>query len=116
MKGKDQIVDVQKWLEVAERPWNETMKDMALEGMMSESAYEKYREVADAGVRTYTYVMFLYDTYGWESSKDNGKVTKSLQDKIIEYIAGLNLTPAQKDALYLSKYSEKNLSKTPWHK
>lgn len=117
MKGKDQIVDVQKWLEVAERPWNETMKDMALEGMMSESAYEKYRQVADAGVRTYTYVNFLYDIYGWESKKDaNGKVTKSLQDQIIDYIAKLDLTAAQKDALFLTKYSEKNLSKTPWHK
>ena len=117
MKGKDQIVDVQKWLEVAERPWNETLKDMTLEGMMSESAYEKYRDVADAGVRTYTYVTFLYDTYGWESKKDaNGKVTKSLQDQIIDYIAKLDLTAAQKDSLFLTKYSEKNLSKTPWHK
>ena len=57
---------------------------------------------------------------GMESNKDaNGKTVQgSLKNKKISYIDSLNLTPAQKDLLYLTQYptGEKDLNKTPWHK
>ena len=111
-----EIVDVQKWLEVAERPWNEAMKDMALEAIMNESDYKEYREVAAAGIRTYIYITFLYDINGWGSDRDaNGREIKKLSKKIDEYINGLDLTEHQKDVLFLTQYPKADLSKTSWH-
>ena len=116
MKGYKTVGEVQEWLVIAERPLPENYKIIQLEGKMDESEKEELRAVTDAGIRTYIYITFLYDTRGWESDRDaNGKEIKSKWDKIVEYIHKLDLTATQKDALYLTKYNEKNLSKTPWH-
>lgn len=38
------------------------------------------------------------------------------QEKVVACIDGLKLTSEQKDVLYLLKFTEKKLKKTPWHK
>ena len=47
----------------------------------------------------------------------NGKtISGSKKNKMVAYINGLNLTPAQKDALYLAlDYAKSGLRATPWH-
>ena len=47
---------------------------------------------------------------------ENGKITLSLRDQIIELIDSLNLTVDQKDALYIIEgYTKNKLWNTPWH-
>lgn len=49
-----------------------------------------------------------YDKYG-------KAITGSKKDKVCAYIDALNLSPEQKDALYLYVYKENSLRYTPWH-
>ena len=49
-----------------------------------------------------------YDKYG-------KAITGSKKEKVCAYIDGLDLTPEQKDVLYLSVYKENSLPYTPWH-
>ena len=49
-----------------------------------------------------------YDDYG-------KAITGSKKEKVCAYIDALDLTPEQKDVLYLSVYNENSLRYTPWH-
>ena len=116
MKGYKTVSEIQEWLVIAERPLPENYKIIQLEGKMDESEKEELRAVTDAGIRTYIYITFLYDTRGWGSDRDaNGKEIKKLSEKIDEYINGLDLTEHQKDVLFLTQYPKADLSKTSWH-
>lgn len=115
--GEDRVSDMQKWREIADMPFGDDVKSMALEGMMRDSQYEKYSMALGAGITTYQYVYFLDAVDNLSSDKDeSGKpISGSLKQKVIELIYSMPLTPSQMDALYLSKYSESGLKDTPWH-
>ena len=116
MKGYKKVSEIQEWLVIAERPLPESYKIIQLEGKMDEAEQEELRAVTDAGIRTYIYITFLYDTRGWGSERDaNGKEIKKLSEKIDEYINGLDLSEHQKDVLFLTQYPKADLSKTSWH-
>lgn len=80
---------------------------------------ERATNASEQGIDALTYLMMYSDMGGIESDKDeNGEtIPNSKKDKIVRYINSQNLTPAQKDWLYLVDrgYSEKTLSDTPWH-
>lgn len=72
-----------------------------------------------AGVDSASYYRFWLEAGEMRSDRDaDGKEIKGQkkQDKVMAYIDGLRLTNAQKDALYLSMYVEKNLKNAPWNK
>ena len=99
----------EKYLAVAELPLSELDKEAALEGIMSESAYERYSEARAAGIDTYEYCAFLADA---ESISGDGR-----QERIWALIDGMALSRAQKDALHLAAgYKDTTLSKAPWNK
>lgn len=99
----------EKYMAIAELPISEAEKDMALEGIMSESAYAKYAAAREAGIDTYDYCAFLDHIAGISG---DGR-----QERIWAYIDAMPLTDAQKDALHLAAgYKESTLSKTPWHR
>ena len=87
---------------------------------ISVSAVKSYNEnVRSSGISEKDYFDFWVATKDLKTDKDaNGKEIKgqAKQDKVVAYINSLNISRAQKDALYLSMYAEKNLKKTPWNK
>ena len=72
-----------------------------------------------AGVDERTYIDFRTAVTDMTADKDeNGKtISNSKKNKVVGFINGLALTPAQKDALYFDAgYAESTLKDTPWHK
>lgn len=99
----------EKYMAIAELPISEAEKDMALEGIMSESAYAKYAAAREAGIDTYDYCAFLDHIAGISG---DGR-----QERIWAYIDAMPLTDAQKDALHLAAgYKESTLGKAPWRR
>lgn len=103
----DDPATVEKYMAIAEMPYQEEVKDQALQALMSESAYAKYQKARKSGIDTYTYCKFLRDI--GEYSGDGR------QEKVWAYINALPLSSAQKDALHLTLYKESSLRKAPWH-
>lgn len=99
----------EKYMAIAELPISEAEKGMALEGIMSESAYAKYAAAREAGIDTYDYCVFLDHIAGISG---DGR-----QERIWAYIDAMPLTDAQKDALHLAAgYKESTLNKAPWRR
>lgn len=99
----------EKYMAIAELPISEAEKDMALEGIMSESAYAKYAAAREAGIDTYDYCVFLDHIAGISG---DGR-----QERIWAYIDAMPLTDAQKDTLHLAAgYKESTLGKAPWRR
>lgn len=99
----------EKYMAIAELPISEAEKDMALEGIMSESAYAKYAAAREAGIDTYDYCVFLDHIAGISG---DGR-----QERIWAYIDAMPVTDAQKDALHLAAgYKESTLNKAPWRR
>ena len=80
-----------------------------------EENYQTYGSPAGLGKETF-YSVWL-ELNPMEAAKDaNGEVVgPSLQEIRWDYINNLNLSTEQKDAIHCAFYSQKTLSKTPWH-
>ena len=106
---REDASSTEKYMAIAELPISEAEKDMALEGIMSESAYAKYAAAREAGIDTYDYCAFLDHIAGISG---DGR-----QERIWAYIDAMSLTDAQKDALHLAAgYKESTLNKAPWRR
>lgn len=85
---------------------------------ISDAAVQKYNEsVAAAGISGKDYYT-SWQMYNRTESDydDNGKpISYSKLYKIAAYIDSLNLTNAQKDAMFCAFYTARNLRRTPWH-
>ena len=98
----------EEYMAIAQMPISEQEKGIALEAIMSDSAFEKYERAVQAGIDTYDYCSFLDEisTYSGDGKRE----------RIWAYINSMPLTSAQKDTLHLAAgYKESTLSKTPWH-
>ena len=105
--GED-VTSTEEYMAIAQMPISESEKELALEAIMSESAFEKYERANIAGIDTYDYCLFLDTISGYSG---DGR-----QEQVWAYIDSMPLTSAQKDALHLAAgYKESTLSKTPWH-
>lgn len=85
---------------------------------ISDAAVQKYNEsVAAAGISGKDYYTSWQMYNRTESDYDeNGKpISYSKLYKIAAYIDSLNLTNAQKDAMFCAFYTARNLRRTPWH-
>lgn len=85
---------------------------------ISDAAVQKYNEsVAAAGISGKDYYTSWQMYNRTESDYDeNGKpISYSKLYKIAAYIDSLNLTNAQKDAIFCAFYTARNLRRTPWH-
>lgn len=104
----EEATATEEYMAIARSPLSESDKRLALEAIMSDSAYEKYERARSAGIDTYDYCTFL-DTIA--DYTGDGR-----QEMVWSYIDSMPLTSAQKDALHLAAgYKESTLSKTPWH-
>lgn len=98
----------EEYMAIAQMPISEQEKEIALEAIMSDSAFEKYERAVQAGIDTYDYCSFLDEISTYSG---DGK-----QERVWAYINSMPLTSAQKDTLHLAAgYKESTLSKTPWH-
>lgn len=98
----------EKYLAVAQMPISEDEKELALRGIMSESAYAKYEQARAVGIDTLDYCEFLYEVAGISGD--------SRQERVWALIDSMRLTNRQKDVLHLAAgYKDSTLSKTPWH-
>lgn len=105
--GED-ATSTEEYMAIAQMPISESEKELALEAIMSESAFEKYERANSAGIDTYDYCLFLDTIAGYSG---DGR-----QEQVWAYIDSMPLTSAQKDALHLAAgYKESTLRKTPWH-
>ena len=106
--GED-ATTLEQYMAVARMPISEFEKELALEGIMTESAFAKYSAAREAGIYTYEYCNFLDTIDGYSG---DGR-----QERVWAYIDSLPLTSAQKDALHLAAgYRDTTLYKTPWHR
>ena len=92
-------------------------KNPELKDISKKAATDYYFDLAGLGIEKETWHAVWKAENALQSDKDeNGKtVTDSKLKKVAAYIDGLNLTAAQKDALFLQFYKESKLWKTPWH-
>lgn len=104
----DDSTAVQRYLAVAQMPIPEDEKELALRGIMTDSAYSKYETARAAGIDTLDYCEFL--------ERLDGISGDGRQDRIWALIDSMRLSDRQKDVLHLAAgYKETTLDKTPWH-
>ena len=104
--------------------WDFIGKDMTLDEVSPWQAKRYFDELEAADIDKHLYLEFVQQAETLKGDTDeNGKsIPYSKMDKVFALIDSLDLTPEQKDALALAGwdssndgYSEKNLSRAPWH-
>ena len=104
----DDATSVERYLAVARMPLPEDEKELALRGVMTDSAYAKYETARSAGIDTLDYCEFLDRI---SDISGDGR-----QERVWALIDSMRLTNRQKDVLHLAAgYKDSTLSKTPWH-
>lgn len=104
----DDATSVERYLAVARMPIPEDEKELALRGVMTDSAYAKYETARNAGIDTLDYCEFL--------DRISDISGDSRQERVWALIDSMRLTNRQKDMLHLAAgYKDSTLSKTPWH-
>lgn len=104
----DDATSVERYLAVARMPIPEDEKELALRGVMTDSAYAKYETARNAGIDTLDYCDFL--------DRISDISGDSRQERVWALIDSMRLTNRQKDVLHLAAgYKDSTLSKTPWH-
>ena len=84
----------------------------------SSDAYAKYEEAEKNGVSPAEYYVFRTTDNTLTADKDaNGNtIAGSKKEKVLDAINGMNLSPTEKDFLYLMNgYAAKALNEAPWH-
>lgn len=104
----DDATSVERYLAVARMPLPEDEKELALRGVMTDSAYAKYETARNAGIDTLDYCEFL--------DRISDISGDSRQERVWALIDSMRLSNRQKDVLHLAAgYKDSTLSKTPWH-
>lgn len=91
-------------------------------GRIYNSGYSKQYDAIDAerkvGIDPVEYMLIADTLSGFTSDKDEeGKtISGSKKEKVVDYIAGLDMTPKQKNYLYLAQnYAESGLADMEWN-
>ena len=91
-------------------------------GRIYDSGYSKQYDAIDAerkvGIDPVEYMLIADTLSGFTSDKDEeGKtISGSKKEKVVDYIAGLDMTPKQKNYLYLAQnYAESGLADMEWN-
>lgn len=78
---------------------------------VSDSKQDEIETVLDAGLTFDDWLTFEYRTAGLGSDQSQTK-----KEKVMDVIQNMNITPEQKDALYLTGYEASGLKDAPWRK
>lgn len=106
---------------------NEAYREINREVYGSEYALEVYDKDVYAKARTlneesglsyddyYDYYFGTRQLYA-DKDEDGKSISGSKKEKVVDYIANMDIPDEQKDALYIAAgYAEKSLGTTPWH-
>ena len=100
--------NMDKILEVANSPFDEPLKQLAMANAMTDSQFEKYQAAVRAGIKTSKYVQLLQDIAA--NAAERGSKSASRED-VRKALEDSDLTDAQKRAVWES-YSWK--TESPW--
>jgi hypothetical protein len=118
LDGKENVNDTQRYMAIVNAGLSEQETVKALSTLMEEKPYQKLQTALLSGLTAKQYVDYLNHTSPMESSKDaNGKDIKgqSRKDKVMWYINSLEISKAQKDALYYAAgYKQGTIYEAPW--
>lgn len=116
--GKENISDLQRYRTVVDYGLSRKNQLTVLKGMMDDSEYETLLDVCQKGLTPEQYVTFREGISGISSDKDRaGKtISGSKKRKVMDYIDSMNLSNAQKTALYYAAgYKASTLDEAPWY-
>lgn len=102
----DSVLD--KILEIAELPYDETLRELAMSNVLTETQYKKYMEARYAGVSTADYAKLLQSI---NDNKNKRGASSVSQSDVKEALERSRLTDAQKRAIWNS-YGWK--TESPW--
>lgn len=102
----DSVLD--KILEIAELPYDETLRELAMSNVLTETQYRKYMEARCAGVSTADYAKLLQSI---NDNKNKRGASSVSQSDVKEALEKSRLTDAQKRAIWNS-YGWK--TESPW--
>lgn len=108
--GESSVTDAQRRREIADSIFGESVKEVAMERWMSESAYERYMAARGAGISTYEYINLLEDIEA-ATLERRGEKGSAAQTDVLKALQAADLTLAQKRAVW---YSYGYKTESPW--
>jgi hypothetical protein len=118
LDGKENVSDIQRYMATVNAGLTDKETVQALSALMEEKPYQKLQTALLSGLTAKQYIDYLNHTSPMESSKDaGGKDIKgqSRKDKVLWYINSLEISRAQKDALYYAAgYKQSTIYEAPW--
>ena len=116
--GRETVSDLQRYRTVVDYGLSRKNQLTVLKGMMDDSEYETMLEVCQKGLTPEQFVTFRDGTSRLSADKDRaGKtISGSKKRKVMAYIDSMNLSNAQKTALYYAAgYKASTLDEAPWY-
>ncbi len=116
--GRDTVSSLQRFRAVADSELSEKERRNVVRSMLEESALEKFEAVTAAGITVGQWVDYKEAAENVTADKglDGKTVSGSKKAKVLRIIDEMDLTAAQKTALYRDAgYSDNTLDDAPWY-
>lgn len=116
--GSQSVSNLQRYRAVVDYGLSQQEQLTVLQSMMDDSEYDKLLGACQSGVTPEQFVSFREGISGLSADKDlAGKtISGSLKRKVMDYIDSMDLSNAQKTALYdAAGYARSTLDDAPWY-
>lgn len=116
--GSQSVSNLQRYRAVVDHGLSQQEQLTVLQSMMDDSEYDKLMSACQSGVTPEQFVSFREGISGLSADKDlAGKtISGSLKRKVMDYIDSMDLSNAQKTALYdAAGYARSTLDDAPWY-
>lgn len=116
--GSQSVSNLQRYRAVVDYGLSQQEQLTVLQSMMDDSEYDKLLSACQSGVTPEQFVSFREGISGLSADKDlAGKtISGSLKRKVMDYIDSMDLSNAQKTALYdAAGYARSTLDDAPWY-
>lgn len=116
--GRETVSNLQRFRAVADSGLPQEEQRDVVRSMLEDSALEKFEAVAAAGITVGQWVDYKEATENVTADKglDGKTISGSKKAKVLRIINGMDLTAAQKTALYREAgYSDNTLDDAPWY-
>lgn len=116
--GSQSVSNLQRYRAVVDYGLSQQEQLTVLQSMMDDSEYDKLVSACQSGVTPEQFISFREGISGLSADKDlTGKtISGSLKRKVMDYIDSMDLSNAQKTALYdAAGYARSTLDDAPWY-
>ena len=117
--GRETVSNLQRFRAVADSGLSQEEQQSVVRSMLEDSALEKFEAVTAAGITVGQWVDYKEATENVTADKglDGKTISGSKKAKVLRIINGMDLTAAQKTALYREAgYSDNTLDDAPWYR